>query len=100
MDKVFADQIGRKMEVYIDDMVIKIHNEAALLGDIKETFRTLAQAQIKLNLRKCTFGVEEGQFLGYQITKEGIASNQNKIKEFLDSKAPQNLKGLKRSMGD
>ena len=52
---------------------------------------------MKLNPGKCTFGVEEGQFLGYQITKEGIAPNQAKIHEFLDSKAPHNIKGSKKS---
>ena len=74
-------------------MVIKIHNEVALLRDIEETFQTLTRAQMKLNPRKCSFGVEEGQFLGYQITKEGISPNQTKIEEFLDSKTHYSLKG-------
>lgn len=65
-----------------------------LLRDIEETFQTLAKVQMKFNLGKCTFRVEEGQFLGYQITKEGILPNQTKIQEFLDSKIPCNLKGV------
>lgn len=67
---VFANQIGRNVEVYVDDMVIKIHNEATLLCGIEETFQTLMKAQIMHNPGKCTFRVEEGQFIGYQKTKE------------------------------
>lgn len=72
MHKVFEDQIGRNVEVYVDDMVIKIHDEGALLH---ETFQTLTKAQMKLNLWKCTSEVEEGQFMSYQITNEEISPN-------------------------
>lgn len=64
MDKVFGNHIVRNAEVYVYEMVIKSHNEAALLHDIEETFQTLTRAQMKLNLGKCTLGVEEVQFLG------------------------------------
>lgn len=80
-------------------MVIKSRHEAALLEDIEETMRTLEQAQMKLNTRKCTFKVEDGQFLGYQITTEGILLNQAKIQEFLNSKVPHNLKGVQEING-
>lgn len=75
-------------------MVIKSHDDAALLRDIEETFRTLTHAQMKLNPGNCTFGVEEGQFMGYQINKEGIALNQDNVQEFLESKAPYNINGV------
>lgn len=86
MEKSFANQISRNVEVYIDDVVIKSHDKAALLHDFKETYQTLMKAQMKLNPGKCTFRVEEGQFWGYQITNEGISPNQTKIQDFLDSK--------------
>ena len=57
MDKIFADQIGRNIEVYIDDMVIKSRNEETLLHNVEETIKMLAKAQMKLNLDKCTFVV-------------------------------------------
>ena len=84
MDKIFADQIGRNIEVYVNDMVVKSCNEETLLHNVEEAFKTLAKAHIKLNPTKCTFGVEEGQFLGYQISKEGILPNPTKIHEFLE----------------
>lgn len=65
MDKVFAHQICINVEVYVDYMVLKMHNETTLLHDIEETFQSLMKPQMKPNSGKCTFGVEEGQFLGY-----------------------------------
>lgn len=69
MEKVFANQICRNVKVYVDDMVIKNHNEATLFRDIEETFQTFTKMKMKLNVDKYTFGVEECQLLGYQITK-------------------------------
>ena len=79
MDKVFVDQIGRNIEVYVDNMVSKSRNEDMLLQNVEDTFKTLVKAQMKLNPTKCTFGVEEGQFLGYKVSKEGIFPNPYKI---------------------
>nr|KAJ0209853.1 hypothetical protein LSAT_V11C400184290 [Lactuca sativa] len=86
--QVFADQIGRNIEVHTVDMVTKSRDEETLLQDVEETFRTLVRAQTKLNPAMCTFGVNEGQFLGYQVSKEGILPNTAEIQEFLESKAP------------
>nr|GEW87565.1 reverse transcriptase domain-containing protein [Tanacetum cinerariifolium] len=64
VDKAFESQIGRNIEVYVDDLVIKSHTEAEMLRDISETFYTLRKINMKLNLKKCTFGAVEGMFLG------------------------------------
>ena len=65
IDRRFVDQIRRNIVVYVDNMVIKSHNEETLLHDVEETCKTLAKAHMRLNPAKCTFGVGEGQFLGY-----------------------------------
>nr|GEU42857.1 reverse transcriptase domain-containing protein [Tanacetum cinerariifolium] len=74
VEKASDSQIGRNIEVYIDDLVIKSRTEAEMLRDIDETFRTLRKINMKLNPQKCTFGAVEGMFLGYMITPEGIKS--------------------------
>ncbi|GJV15699.1 reverse transcriptase domain-containing protein [Tanacetum coccineum] len=65
VDRAFDSQVGRNMEVYVDDLVIKSHTEAEMLRDVGETFRTLRKINMKLNPKKCTFGAVEGMFLGY-----------------------------------
>ena len=66
--KMFNKQIGRNMEVYVDDMLIKSKEELAHLDDLRETFATLKQYQMKLNPNKCVFGVASGKFLGFMVS--------------------------------
>ncbi|GJZ66233.1 reverse transcriptase domain-containing protein [Tanacetum coccineum] len=74
VDKTFHGQIGRNLEVYVDDLVIKSRTEDEVVRDIEETFKTLRKINMKLNPKKCTFGVEEGMFLGYQKLNGKLAS--------------------------
>ena len=65
---MFSKQIGRNMEVYVDDMLIKSKEELTHLNDLRETFATLKQYQMKLNPNKCVFGVASGKFLGFMVS--------------------------------
>ncbi|GJS52965.1 reverse transcriptase domain-containing protein [Tanacetum coccineum] len=94
VDKVFHDQIGRNLEVYIDDMVIKITSEEEMLADIKETFERFRSINMKLNPKKCSFVVEEGPFLGHLITKQGIRANPSKVKAITDVEQLKTLKDV------
>ena len=68
VNKMFNNQIGRNMEVYVDDMLIKSKEELTHLNDLRETFATLRQYQMKLNPSKCAFGVASGKFLGFMVS--------------------------------
>ena len=68
VNKMFSKQIGKNMEVYVDDMLVKSKEELAHLDDLKETFATLKQYQMKLNPSKCVFGVVSGKFLGFMVS--------------------------------
>ena len=65
VNKMFNKQIGRNMEVYVDDMLVKSIEELAHLEYHKEMFATFKQYQMKLNPNKCVFGVASGKFLGF-----------------------------------
>ena len=68
VNKKFSNQIGRNMEVYMDDMLVKSKEEQTHLDNLRETFATLRQYQMKLNLNKCAFGVASGKFLGFMVS--------------------------------
>ena len=68
VNKMFSKQIGRNMEVYVDDMLVKSKEELTHLDDLKETFTTLKQYQMRLNPSKCVFGVASGKFLGFMVS--------------------------------
>ena len=67
VNKMFNRQIGRNMEVYVDDILVKSKEELAHLDDLRETFATLKQYQMKLNPSKCVFGVASSKFLGFMV---------------------------------
>nr|GEW69484.1 reverse transcriptase domain-containing protein [Tanacetum cinerariifolium] len=64
--------IKPKLEVYVDDLVIKSRTKHEIIRDMKEEFKTPREINIKLNPKKCTFEIEEGTFLGYKVKTKGI----------------------------
>ena len=89
---MFCPQIGRNVEVYVDDMLVKSQDEGEHLNDLQETFDTFRQYSMKLNPSKCAFGVSSGKFLGFMVSHRGIEANPDKIQAILDIKPPQNVK--------
>ena len=72
------------MEVYVNDMLVKSKEELAHLDDLKETFATLKQYQMKLNPSKRDFGVALGKFLGFMVSQKGIEAKPKKVQAILD----------------
>ncbi|GKB59448.1 hypothetical protein Tco_0915634 [Tanacetum coccineum] len=96
---IHMSQIGRNLEAYVDDMVIKSTFEKEILKDIQETFERFRSINMKLNPKKCPFGVEEGSFLGHLITKQGIKANPSKVKAVTDLDQPRTLKDIQSFNG-
>ncbi|KAK1431975.1 hypothetical protein QVD17_08812 [Tagetes erecta] len=94
MDFAFKNQIGRNIEVYVDDIVIKSKTESEMLQDIEETFIRLREINLKLNPRKCSFGVEKGKFLGMVVFENGMCVNPDKVTAIMQMKSPRTLKDV------
>uniref|UniRef100_A0A2N9FJP4 RNase H type-1 domain-containing protein n=1 Tax=Fagus sylvatica TaxID=28930 RepID=A0A2N9FJP4_FAGSY len=92
--KMFKDQIGKTMEIYIDDMVVKSRSSQNHLKDLTETFRVLRLHKLRLNASKCVFGVGSGKFLGFMVSHRGIEVNPDQIKVIQELKAPRTHKEL------
>ena len=65
---MFREQIGRNMEVYVDDMLVKSKEELTHLDHLKETFAMFRRYQMKLNPSKCAFGLAFGIFLRFMLS--------------------------------
>jgi hypothetical protein len=68
MQHCLGSQIGRNIQVYIDDVVITTRKEESLISDFMETFDNLNRYKLKLNPTKCSFGVSAGQLLGFFVS--------------------------------
>ena len=99
MTKMFEPQLGRNLEVYIDDMVVKSKVASKHVEDLTNIFKILRKHRLRLNASKCSFSVSLGKFLGYMVTHRGIEVNPNQIRAIKDLQAPRNLKEVQRLTG-
>ena len=99
VNHMFCPQIGRNVEVYVDDMLVKSLDKGKHLDNLQETFDTLRWYNMKLNPSKCAFGVALGKFLEFMVSHRGIEANLEKIKAILDMKSPQNIKEVQSLTG-
>ena len=94
MDKIFKGMIGRSVEVYVDDIVVKSDSCGQHIKDLQEVFDALRRVNMRLNPEKCAFGVEGGKFLGFMLTHRGIEANPDKWKAITEMRSPKNLKEI------
>ena len=94
--KMFRPMLGKTMEVYIDDMLVKSKERPDHTTHLQQAFELLRAYGMKLNPIKCAFGVSAGQFLGFMMTQRGIEANLAQLKAILESPAPSSRKGVQQ----
>jgi hypothetical protein len=94
-----ADHWGKRVEAYVDDMVIKTENSENFIEDLQLVFNSLRRYRWKLNPEKCVFGVPAGKLLGFIVSNRGIEANLEKIKAIMRIEAPRSQKKVQRLTG-
>ena len=96
---MFESQLGKNIEVYIDDMVVKSKVEFEYIDDLGNVFEILRKHKLHLNAAKCSFGVGSGKFLGYMVTHRRIEVDPNQIRAINDLQPPSNPKEVQKLTG-
>ena len=96
MKRMFESQLGKNIEIYIDDMMVKSKVVSEHLGDLGNILEVLRKYKLCLNASKCLFGVESGKFLGYMVTYRGIEVNPDQIKAINNLQSPRNPKEVQK----
>ena len=99
MTKMFEPQLGKSIEVYIDDMVVKSKVVSEHVGNLANIFEILRKHKLHLNASKFSFRVGSGKFLGYMVTHRGIEVNPNQIKAINKLQPPRNPKEVQKLTG-
>ena len=99
MTRMFESLLGKNIEIYIDDMVVKIKMVLEHLGDLKVVFKILRSYKLHLNASKCSFCVGSGKCLGYMVTHRGIEVNPDQIKAMNNMRTPRNPKEVQKLTG-
>jgi hypothetical protein len=99
IQKCLKTQIGKNVEAYVDDVVVKTTEEDKLIADLTETFANLREFQWKLNPTKCVFSVPSGLLLGFMVEHRGIEANPVKIDAICKMAKPSNKKDVMELTG-
>jgi ribonuclease HI len=99
MNYIFHELIGKIVEIYIDDVVIKSLNHDTHLEDVKRTLECTWKHGLKMNSYKCAFGVSAGEFLRFLVHEGGIEVGKKSMKAIDEVVPPTNLKELQSLLG-
>jgi len=99
VNKMLREQIGKNVEVYVDNILVKTKKVASYITDLEETFNTLRGYKMKLNPAKCAFGVSSGKFLGFMVSQRGIEANPEKVSAVLNMQSLRTTKQLQQLTG-
>ena len=99
MIRMFKPQLGKNIEVYIVDMVVKSKVDFDHVSDPGSVFKVLREHKLHLNASKCSFGVSADKFLGYMVTHRGIEVNPDQIKAINNLQHSWNLKEVQKLTG-
>ena len=99
MCRSVPDLIHKIMEVYIDDFIVWTQSEDELITRLETVFQRVREKRLKLNPKKCKFGMREVEYCGHLLTSEGVTFSAERINEVADFEVPQTHGGLKSFLG-
>ena len=99
VNHMFRSLIGKSMEVYVDDLLLKSKGEPDHLGHLAKVFDILRKFKMNLNPAKYAFGVSSGKFLGHLISRWGIEANLEKVQAIINMRSPRTTKEVQSFAG-
>ncbi|KAK1582707.1 hypothetical protein Q3G72_017539 [Acer saccharum] len=96
VNRMFSEQLGKTMEVYVNDMLTKSVRLSDHPKDLRETFTILRHFRMRLNPSKCMFGVQSRKFLEFMVHQRGIDANPDRIKAIVSLLPPKRTKDIQK----
>ncbi|GFY32816.1 retrovirus-related Pol polyprotein from transposon 297 [Trichonephila clavipes] len=99
IDEILKPILGRFVMVYMDDVIITSSSIHEHINHLNQVFTLLRDAGLTLNKEKCHFASDKLKYLGLIISKEGIETDNNKVKAITEMKPTENNKGVSKFLG-
>ena len=90
MTAIFHDMIHDFVEDNVDDLVVKSKRATDHITHLQKFFDRCRKYKLKMNPKKCTFGVNMGKFLGVIVHREGITIDEAKAAAIREMPSPKN----------
>ncbi|CEL08608.1 hypothetical protein ASPCAL11756 [Aspergillus calidoustus] len=84
---------------YLDDILIFSKGRKQHVKHVKRVLRRIRKAKLRCKLKKCEFHVQETEFLGHWVTKDGLKPEASKVRAIREWPAPKNQKELQQFIG-
>lgn len=99
MDTIFGSQIGKDLQIYVDDMIAMLKKTVDHVKDLRETFENARKHNMRLNPAKCSFGLTSEKFLRFLVFQRWIEADPTQIKVFLDMRDPTSINEVQKLTG-
>src|SRR5271156_6714973 len=99
MTTIFHDMMHKNMEDYVDDTLAKSKERGTHIADLGKILDRMQQFQLRLNPKKCAFGVQSGKLLGFIVSTKGIEVDPAKVKAILEMTPPRNISQMRTLQG-
>ncbi|CAB0038971.1 unnamed protein product, partial [Trichogramma brassicae] len=99
MKKVFGNYQNKLALFFFDDMLVYAKSWPELLEKLEKILQLLREARLMLKLRKCRFGLDEVEYVGLIVGKDGIKPGERKIVAINDFPTPRNEHEIRRFIG-
>lgn len=99
MNDIFRAVSRKFVLVFFDDILVYSRSRTQHHAHLRFVLQTVAQYQYFPKLSKCIFGVQEIQYLGHVISKDGVATDPEKVQAIKDLPKPTSLTGLRGFLG-
>ena len=86
---LFHDMMHKEVEVYVDDMMVKTETREGHFEALDKLLARLEKYNLRLNQKKCVFGVTSGKLLGHIVSERGIEVDPDKIKVIQEMPVPK-----------
>lgn len=99
METVLADIVWSRCLVYLDDIITFGKDFDTCLSNLTAVFIRMRSSNLKLKAKKCELFRTEVDYLGHQVSRNGIRPSEKKVRTLHDWKMPQTLTEVRSFVG-
>ena len=99
IDKMIAGLKWKICVAYLDDIIVYSQDFASHINNLKQVFKAIESANLRMNPSKCHFGLDKIKYLGWIVSAEGTLPDPEKVSIISKMRSPIDKRGIKQFLG-